>query len=134
MSVVRFSHTCEKRKQVPSFSSGLLEGGSKHILRIINLYIFIQKKRSTPYAGLYATTKWALRGISETLHDEISPLGLRSICIDFGNFRTSFLESEHRAPEVARIDDYKEISAKIEAGMQGPSTMISAVSLNSTDS
>jgi len=98
------------------------------------IHPYIRSKRSTPYAGLYATTKWALRGISETLHDEISPLGLRSICIDFGYFRTSFLQSEQRAPKVARIGDYKEISDKVEAALQGPSTIISEMFLKSADS
>lgn len=74
--------------------------------------------RSAPYAGLYSTTKWALRGISETLHDEISPLGLRSVCVDFGYFRTSFLESDQRAPKVSRIPDYKETSEAVEAALQ----------------
>jgi len=58
-------------------------------------------------------------GISETLHDEISPLGLRSVCVDFGYFRTSFLEAEQRAPKVSRIPDYKETSDKVEAALQG---------------
>lgn len=93
------------------------------------------RTRSVPYAGLYSTTKWALRGawwhpfqfwalsrctgISETLHDEISPLGLRSVCVDFGYFRTSFLESDQRAPKVSRIPDYKETSEAVEAALQG---------------
>ncbi|KDR71144.1 hypothetical protein GALMADRAFT_144209 [Galerina marginata CBS 339.88] len=74
---------------------------------------------SVPYAGLYASTKFALRGISETLHDEISPLGLRSVCIDPGYFRTAFLQSDQRAPQVSRIVDYKEISERVEANLQG---------------
>ncbi|KAF9560040.1 short chain dehydrogenase [Agrocybe pediades] len=74
--------------------------------------------KSTPYAGLYSTTKWALRGISETLHEEISPLGLRSICIDFGYFRTSFLQTEQRAPKVERISDYREVGQRVEAALQ----------------
>ncbi|KAF8956242.1 short chain dehydrogenase [Flammula alnicola] len=73
---------------------------------------------SAPYAGLYSATKWALRGISETLNEEISPLGLRSICFDFGYFRTSFLQPDQRAPKVARIPDYKELSDHGEAGLQ----------------
>ncbi|KAJ3503282.1 hypothetical protein NLJ89_g8502 [Agrocybe chaxingu] len=83
--------------------------------------VFIGSKsgwESTPYAGLYGATKWALRGISETLHDEISPFGLRSICIDFGSFRTSFLDGDQRAPKVARIPDYQGTSGPVEAAMQ----------------
>lgn len=74
--------------------------------------------RAVPNAGLYGTTKWALRGISETLQVEVSPLGLRSICIDFGYFRTSFLKGDHRKPYVAKIDDYKEITEKVESALQ----------------
>ncbi|KAF9482962.1 NAD(P)-binding protein [Pholiota conissans] len=71
-----------------------------------------------PYAGLYGATKWTLRGISASLHDEISPLGLRSICFDFGYFRTSFLDNDQRKPKVARISDYQEMSDKIEGALQ----------------
>ncbi|KAK1218302.1 hypothetical protein PQX77_019014 [Marasmius sp. AFHP31] len=71
-----------------------------------------------PSVGLYVTTKWALRGISQSLHTEIAPLGLRSLCIDFGYFRTSFLSSDHRQPYVARIPDYQELTEKSEAALQ----------------
>jgi len=73
--------------------------------------------RSVTNAGLYAATKFAIRGLSETLHDEIAPLGLRSICFDFGYFRTDFLAPNHRAPAKARISDYKEITEKAEASL-----------------
>jgi len=71
-----------------------------------------------PNLGIYAATKFALRGISDTLHDEISPLGLRSICIDLGYFRTSFLEGSQRVPYEPRIDDYKPVTEKAEAHLQ----------------
>ncbi|PPQ78486.1 hypothetical protein CVT25_011827 [Psilocybe cyanescens] len=73
--------------------------------------------KSSPYTGLYVATKWALRGLAETLHDEISPLGLRSICVDFGYFRTPFLQADQRAPKVARIEDYKVIGESAEAAL-----------------
>ncbi|KAJ6555944.1 hypothetical protein B0H19DRAFT_1151607 [Mycena capillaripes] len=57
-------------------------------------------------AGLYCATKYALRGLSESLHLEIAPLGLRSTCIDFGAFRTTFLDPAHRPPYIPRIEDY----------------------------
>ncbi|KAJ6544483.1 short-chain oxidoreductase [Mycena capillaripes] len=63
-------------------------------------------------AGLYCATKYTLRGISESLHLEIAPLGLRSTCIDFGYFRTTFLDPAHRAPYIPRIEDYNEITKK----------------------
>lgn len=78
---------------------------------------------AAPGAGLYSTTKWALRGISESLHAEVSPLGLRSICLDFGYFRTAFLSPDHRKPYVAKIDDYKEITEQVESGLQASNGM-----------
>jgi len=68
--------------------------------------------------GLYCATKWTLRAISAALHDEISPLGLRSTCLDFGYFRTSFLAADQRTPEVSRIPDYAAISQKMEQSLQ----------------
>lgn len=57
--------------------------------------------------------------LSYSLHDEIEPLGLRSICIDFGYFRTSFLTEDHRAPPVARIPDYHGTGSNVESALQG---------------
>ncbi|KAJ7465914.1 hypothetical protein FB451DRAFT_1261318 [Mycena latifolia] len=70
-----------------------------------------------PNAGLYAATKYTLRGISETLHAELAPLGLRSTCIDFGYFRTTFLDPAHRMPYVPRIADYDAMSARANAAL-----------------
>lgn len=57
--------------------------------------------------------------LSETLH---GPLGLWSVCIDFGYFRTSFLESGQRAPKVSRISDYQGLSTKMEIALEGTHT------------
>ncbi|CAA7268709.1 unnamed protein product [Cyclocybe aegerita] len=73
---------------------------------------------SYPFAGIYAASKWALRGISETLHDEISPLGLRSICVDFGYFRTALLESDRRVTKPTAIADYREAVEQFEVFIQ----------------
>ncbi|KAF9017093.1 NAD(P)-binding protein [Hymenopellis radicata] len=57
--------------------------------------------------GTYTASKYALRGISESLDLEISPLGLRSICVDFGFFRTPIISDTKRTPYIPRIEDYK---------------------------
>lgn len=64
--------------------------------------------------------------MSETLHAEISPFGLRSTCIDFGYFRTEFLTNDHRAPYVPRIADYKEMSEQSNASLVGESFLFDA--------
>jgi NAD(P)-dependent dehydrogenase (short-subunit alcohol dehydrogenase family) len=69
--------------------------------------------QSWAYGGVYAASKWALRGISQTLHDEISPFGLRSTCVNLGYFRTPVLSNEQRPPKVSRITDYEELADKV---------------------
>ncbi|KAA1474651.1 NAD(P)-binding protein [Dentipellis sp. KUC8613] len=66
--------------------------------------------RPLPNGGLYGAAKYATRGISETLDEEISPLGLRSIVFELGYFRTNFLTDGHRAAYKPRIEDYKPIT------------------------
>ncbi|KAJ3508792.1 hypothetical protein NLJ89_g5561 [Agrocybe chaxingu] len=70
---------------------------------------------STPFAGIYAATKWALRGVSQSLHDEISPLGLRSLCIDFGYFRTAILQNGRLVTHESALADYQD---RFEQGKQ----------------
>ncbi|KAJ7211742.1 hypothetical protein GGX14DRAFT_449061 [Mycena pura] len=57
---------------------------------------------------------FALRGISDALNLELAPLGLRSICIDFGCFRTNVLEPGHHTPIISRIADYREMTQNTE--------------------
>jgi len=66
----------------------------------------------SPNVGLYCATKSTVRSLSETLHLEISPLGLRSICFEPGYFRTAFLTGDHRSTYQSRIADYAEMGEK----------------------
>ncbi|KAJ3523754.1 hypothetical protein NMY22_g11298 [Coprinellus aureogranulatus] len=74
--------------------------------------------QSFPYGGLYAATKWAIRGLSETLNEEITPLGLRSICVDLGYFRTAFLKDGQRGAPISRIPDYQPLTDAVEKKFQ----------------
>lgn len=60
-------------------------------------------------------------GLSESLHSEIAPLGLRSICFDFGYFRTDFLASDHRGAHAPRIADYKAVGEAMDEGLKSTS-------------
>ncbi|KZT18860.1 NAD(P)-binding protein [Neolentinus lepideus HHB14362 ss-1] len=64
--------------------------------------------RSGPGYGLYSATKYTARALSEALNAEISPLGLRSICIELGYFRTDFLTPDNRSAYTTRIADYEQ--------------------------
>ncbi|KAI0051247.1 NAD-P-binding protein [Auriscalpium vulgare] len=61
-------------------------------------------------AGLYVASKAAIHSLGTTLHEEISPLGLRSIVIEPGYIRTSLLSKGHTISSVACIDDYVPIA------------------------
>ncbi|KAG5722282.1 hypothetical protein E4T56_gene4439 [Termitomyces sp. T112] len=71
-----------------------------------------------PNAGIYTATKFALRGLSTTLHAEISPLGLRSICAEFGYFRTPILAAARHVPNEVRIPDYGPVTDADNAFME----------------
>ncbi|OBZ65286.1 hypothetical protein A0H81_14701 [Grifola frondosa] len=60
--------------------------------------------------GIYSATKYAMRGLSETLNTEIAHLGLRSITVELGYFRTNMIVN--RTSYVNRIADYKEVITK----------------------
>ncbi|PPQ72175.1 hypothetical protein CVT26_006894 [Gymnopilus dilepis] len=72
------------------------------------------------YGSAYVGTKWAMRGMSMTLDDEISSLGLRSIVVDFGYFRTAVLNPNRRVTKnQTGIEDYKPIVEKMEGLVNG---------------
>ncbi|PPQ72169.1 hypothetical protein CVT26_006888 [Gymnopilus dilepis] len=73
---------------------------------------------SGPYWGNYIGTKWAMRGISRSIHEEISSLGLRSICIEYGHTRSPVLEPGRRKPKGLAIPDYEDIVSCHEANAQ----------------
>ncbi|KAI0039301.1 hypothetical protein FA95DRAFT_1599880, partial [Auriscalpium vulgare] len=56
--------------------------------------------------------------IAETLDRELAPLGLRSVCVEPGYFRTAVFADGNRAPYVSRIEDYREVTAATDAIFQ----------------
>lgn len=61
---------------------------------------------TAPATGLYGASKFALEGISEALHGELAPLGVRVTIIEPGGFRTDFLNGSSIQVEPAAIADY----------------------------
>lgn len=66
-------------------------------------------------------------GISDTLHEEIAPFGLRSICFDFGCFRTPVLEKRPRWVPV--LEAYKDAGEKANTMLLGTSHLYTSISL-----
>lgn len=65
-----------------------------------------------PVGGLYASTKHAIRALAESLDLEIAPLGLRSLYLEPGYFRTSFLTDGNRTAYQTRIPDYAPLAER----------------------
>jgi NAD(P)-dependent dehydrogenase (short-subunit alcohol dehydrogenase family) len=56
--------------------------------------------------GIYCSTKFAVEGLSEALHDELAPLGIRVTVIEPGYFRTDFLDASSLSASAVGIADY----------------------------
>ena len=66
---------------------------------------------SFPGSGIYGSSKFALEGLTESLHAELLPLGIRAILIEPGSFQTNFYGHNYR--RIANeIEDYKETAGK----------------------
>jgi NAD(P)-dependent dehydrogenase (short-subunit alcohol dehydrogenase family) len=64
-------------------------------------------------SGLYAATKFALEGMSESLAQEVAPLGIRVTLVEPGAFRTDFLSPHSLRVAARRIEDYAPTSGKV---------------------
>jgi NAD(P)-dependent dehydrogenase (short-subunit alcohol dehydrogenase family) len=58
-----------------------------------------------PGWGVYGSTKFAVEGLSEALHAELAPLGIKVTVVEPGYFRTDFLDNRSLTT-VAPIADY----------------------------
>ncbi|MEU8927837.1 oxidoreductase [Kitasatospora sp. NPDC048545] len=75
---------------------------SGHVLNIGSVGGFA----TAPAGGLYAASKFALEGISEALHGELAPLGVRVTVVEPGGLRTDFLSEKSFRTEPTTIADY----------------------------
>jgi NAD(P)-dependent dehydrogenase (short-subunit alcohol dehydrogenase family) len=69
--------------------------------------------RSTPGWGIYSSTKFAVEGITEALHDELAPLGIHATVVEPGYFRTNFLDGSSLQRTAIEIPDYAETVGKV---------------------
>lgn len=63
--------------------------------------------------GVYSSTKFAVEGLSEALHDELAPLGIHVTVIEPGYFRTDFLDASSLMVSPSRIADYEATAGKV---------------------
>lgn len=65
-----------------------------------------------PGWGLYASTKFAVEGITEGLQGELAPLGIHATAVEPGMFRTDFLDGSSLTRTARQISDYEETVGK----------------------
>lgn len=63
--------------------------------------------------GVYSSTKFAVEGITEALHDELAPLGIHATVVEPGYFRTNFLDGSSLQRTAIEIEDYAETVGKV---------------------
>ncbi|MFJ8157102.1 oxidoreductase [Streptomyces sp. NPDC094468] len=82
-----------------------------HVINISSIVGFA----TAPGWGVYASTKFALEGLTETLHTELAPLGIHVTLVEPGFFRTDFLDpaSLHTGPDT--IEDYASTAGAMRA-------------------
>lgn len=70
--------------------------------------------------GVYSSTKFAVEGLTEALHIELGPLGIRATVVEPGFFRTDILDTSKSLVETAgRISDYAETAGAMRAAVPG---------------
>jgi NAD(P)-dependent dehydrogenase (short-subunit alcohol dehydrogenase family) len=70
--------------------------------------------------GAYCAAKFALEGLSDALADEVAPLGIRTLIVEPGSFRTGLLGATmHRSPPIDAYADTVGRTREYAAGEDG---------------
>lgn len=68
---------------------------------------------SGPGFGVYCSTKFAVEGLSEALHAELAPVGVKVTLVEPGYFRTEFLEGNSLVESPSTIADYDSTAGEV---------------------
>jgi NAD(P)-dependent dehydrogenase (short-subunit alcohol dehydrogenase family) len=77
------------------------------------VWFLLEYVGSTPGWGIYSSTKFAVEGITEALHDELAPLGIHATVVEPGYFRTNFLDGSSLQRTAMEIPDYVDTVGKV---------------------
>jgi NAD(P)-dependent dehydrogenase (short-subunit alcohol dehydrogenase family) len=69
--------------------------------------------------GVYSSTKFAVEGLSEALHEELEPLGIHVTAVEPGYFRTDFLDESSLSVSLDRIADYDATAGRVRSVAAG---------------
>jgi len=81
--------------------------GSGRIINIGSIFGFLP----APYMAMYAATKHAVEGYSESLDHELRTMGIRVMVIEPANTRTQF-EANLLEPD-AKLDEYRDVRVTV---------------------
>ncbi|MEW9530240.1 SDR family NAD(P)-dependent oxidoreductase [Microbispora sp. NPDC049125] len=73
-----------------------------HILNISSLLGII----GLPGYGVYSSTKFAVEGLTDALHTELTPFGVGVTAVELGYFRTDFVKDNSLRRTAASLDAY----------------------------
>jgi uncharacterized protein (DUF302 family) len=79
-----------------------------HIINFSSLGGF----RASAGWSVYCSTKFAVEGITEALHDELAPLEIHATVVEPGFFRTDFMDNRSLARTGQRVADYADTVGK----------------------
>jgi NAD(P)-dependent dehydrogenase (short-subunit alcohol dehydrogenase family) len=109
---------------------------SGHIVNISSIGGY----RSAAGFGVYCSTKFAVEGLTEALHDELAPLGIHATVVEPGYFRTDFLDASSLVASPRVLDDYaatagrvREIAARINHQQPGDPARLAKAMVNLID-
>jgi NAD(P)-dependent dehydrogenase (short-subunit alcohol dehydrogenase family) len=77
---------------------------SGHVINISSMFSFGPR----PGWGIYASTKYALNGITESLALELEPFNIKVTAVEPGLFRTGFQEASTASKAEVIIEDYED--------------------------
>lgn len=107
--------------------------------RILNISS-IGGYRAGPGFGVYSSTKFAVEGLSESLHAELAPLGVHVTVIEPGYFRTDFLDASSLTVSGDEIADYaptagrvRQVAAGLNHGQPGDPDRLAQVLVDFAD-
>jgi NAD(P)-dependent dehydrogenase (short-subunit alcohol dehydrogenase family) len=80
--------------------------------RILNISAIVGYRGAAGF-GVYSSTKFAVEGLSEALHDELAPIGIHVTVVEPGYFRTDFLDTSSLSVSRTRITDYDATAGKV---------------------
>ena len=76
--------------------------------------------------GVYGSTKFAVEGISEALHQELAPLGIHATVVEPGFFRTDFLDDQSLIKTALVLPDYDETVGKMRTFAEAMLALVNA--------